>query len=80
MSDPEPVRPWYQSQKVMVTLIAGLALLACLTVLVALGKIQIAGTLTPEAITDAVVWLVGLLVGGRAIEGAATNLGSLRKP
>lgn len=73
----EPVRPWYQSQKVMVTLIAGVALLAALTALALAGKIEIEGTLSPTMIIDGAVWLVGLLVGGRALEGAAT---ALRRP
>lgn len=70
-------RPWWESQKVMVGLIAGLALLACLTVLVALGKIEIGGELTPDAIVGAVQWLAALVIGGRAVEGAAA---ALRRP
>jgi len=76
---PEAAKPrrWWESQKVMVALIAGLALLASLTVLVALGKIEVAGELTPDAIVDAVKWLAGFVIAGRAAEGAAT---ALRRP
>jgi len=67
-------KAWWESQKIMVGLIAGGAILASLTVLVAMGRIAIEGTLHPDAIVDAIVWLAGLLIGGRALEGAAAGL------
>jgi len=64
-------KKWWESQKVMVGLISGLAILTSVTVLIALGKIEFNGVLSPDTVVDALTWIAGFVIGGRALEGAS---------
>ena len=73
MSDTPKPRPWWESQKVMVSLIVFVVLAVSLTVLVALGRMELTEGLFGDVL-DFLAIALGVLVGGRALEGAASNL------
>ena len=69
----EKPKKWWESQKVMVGLISGIAILTSVTVLIALGKIEFTGQLSPDSVVNAFTWIAGFVIGGRALEGVGAN-------